>query len=92
YHYFRIRFDAPATDFARSSIYVRNSGRRATAVVYLNGHCVAWVDPGREEWTSVHLKASALRFLKKGRNVLAVRTKGTSKAFDIGLYAQREVR
>ena len=86
--YYRIRFNAASTSFSEWKLYLRSIGNRAAAAVYLNGHCIAWVDNHREEYAPVPLQTNALKHLKKGENVLAVHTRRASKAFDVGIYAK----
>jgi hypothetical protein len=87
YHFIRIPFEASASDLGTWRLYVKNDGRDARAAVYLNGICISWIDPWRDEYLTVDLVPAARRHLKKGRNVLAVRLSNPHK-FDIGLYAE----
>jgi hypothetical protein len=87
-HFFRIKFNADNTNYAAWKLYVHNRGFRPPAVIYLNGHCIAWVDQHRTEYEPVDLPISALKYLKKGENVLAARTRRSDKGFDIGIYAK----
>jgi len=84
--YVRIAFDAKTADVAAARLYYTNPRRRAKAVVYLNGRPVAWLDEASADYRTVELSPAAVRLIRKGRNVLAVRASGT--ALDIGLYAK----
>ena len=86
--YMRIAFTADKTDFTACRLYYKNPRRRAQAVVYLNGRPVAWLDEASPEYDTVELTDGARELLRKGANVLAVRSSGT--VFDIGLYAQEK--
>ena len=89
-HYFRIAFNSKKTNYAAWKLYIQNSGHRPAAVVYLNGHCIAWIDKHRATYEPVDLPVSALKYLKKGENVLAIRARRSDKGFDIGIYAKEE--
>jgi len=86
--YYRITFNAPSKGYSEWKLYMRCIGHRASAAVYLNGHCIAWISEHRGEYAPVPLQTSALRFLKKGENVLAVRARRAHKAFDVGIYGK----
>ncbi len=87
-NFFRIPFKVDKTDYSEWKLYIHNKGYNPPAVVYLNGHCIAWVDKHLADYEPVDLPISALKYLKKGKNVLAVRTRRTDKEFDIGIYAK----
>ncbi|MBL7134751.1 MAG: hypothetical protein ISS78_11680, partial [Phycisphaerae bacterium] len=84
--YVRIAFDAKTADVAAARLYYTNPRRRAKAVVYLNVKPVAWLDEASADYRTVELNPAAVKLIRKGRNVLAVRTSGT--ALDIGLYVK----
>ena len=88
HHYVRIPFTTEDTDFRGWNLYLKNWRGRTKAVVYLNGACVAWLWVGRGKVWSVDLRATALRHLRRGRNVLAVRASNMQADTDIGLYAE----
>jgi hypothetical protein len=54
----------------------------------VNGQCVAWLWVGRGKVWSVELPPEALRHLRPGDNVLAVRASNMQPDTDIGLYAE----
>ena len=84
--YVRIPFQTDTADFAACRLYYTNPRRRAKAVVYLNGRPVAWLSEASGQYRAVELKPDALQLLRKGPNVLAVRSSGWD--LDIGLYAR----
>ena len=84
--YIRIAFTTDTADFEACRLYYTNPRRRAQAVVYLNGRPVAWLGEASADYRTVELKPAAMKLLRKGANVLAVRTNG--QEFDIGLYAK----
>ena len=86
--YYRVRFDAPPPNHSEWKLHLRCIGHGAKALVYLNGHCIAWVDGHRENYVPIDLQPSALKHLKKGENVLAVHTRRAFKGFDVGIYAK----
>jgi len=87
--YIRIPFSADTTDFAAWRAYFHHQRHKPKAVVYLNGSPIAWLGgTGRGEYRRVDLLPQALRFLRRGRNVLAVRA--LAAELDIGLYARRK--
>ena len=92
HHFFRIPFKVSKKDLGAWSLYMRHQGSRPKAVLYLNGHCIAWVDELRGEYRPVELVPSALRFLKEGENLLAIRTTGSNKHFEVGIYAKENAR
>jgi hypothetical protein len=86
FQFIRIPFEASGAQIDSCRLYLKNDGRHARAAVYLNGICVTWVDPWRDEYLNITLAPSARRHLKKGRNILGVRLENSRK-FDIGLYS-----
>jgi len=86
WQYVRIAFNLGTTELTTLKLLYTNPRRRANAVAYLNGQPVAFLDEAPAEYRSVDLSPAALKLLRKGRNVLAVRSSG--QEFDIGLYAQ----
>ena len=88
-NYIRMPFEVESTELKAWKLYLKNHGHRSKAAVYLNGACIAWIDVDKKEHRPVDLLPSALRHLRKGRNVLAVCSTAT-RAFDLGLYASKE--
>ena len=84
--YVRIAFDAGKTDFNEFRILLGMSARNG--VVLLNGTPVAWSlqTPG-DHSAMISLHPETARLLRKGPNVLAVRTE--CRSLDIGLYARK---
>ncbi len=84
----RRTFNLDAASYAELRMQV-TVGRGMAGVVYLNGTPVFRVEPGPwRGYAKVKLPASALRLLKKGVNVLAIRGErgsAASGAFDVGI-------
>jgi len=86
----RIEFDCDRTDFEQLMIGVLI--KNEVAVGYLNGKAVLWsfaTVGGRMNTTGltmVRLPDSALKLLRKGKNVLAIELTG-GNSFDFALYA-----
>ncbi|MHC4251210.1 MAG: hypothetical protein ACYS9X_18980, partial [Planctomycetota bacterium] len=88
HHYIRIPFTIEDTDLLAWNLYLKKWRGRTRAVVYVNGQCVAWLWVGRGKVWSVELRATALRHLTPGGNVLAIRASNMQADTDIGLYAE----
>ncbi len=84
--YVRIAFDAKGTNFNEFRIVLAMSARHG--VVLLNGKPVAWsLQTPRDGSAMIALHPATAKLLRKGRNVLAVRTE--CRSLDIGLYARK---
>lgn len=86
----RIRFDADRKDFTEWALQFRF---RRDVEVYLNGELIAWLSARTEDkYYDIELPRQALRYLRKGENVLAVRARAdwNWSFYDIGLYARGE--
>jgi len=87
----RIVFQCDRADYKRLELSVRIQGRDAKAVVYLNGTPVLWSMATQgprmkmSALTAVPLSPKSVSLLRKGRNVLAVRSR--CQGADFGLYA-----
>jgi len=85
----RIAFDCDRTDFKRLLLGLRI--QRGRAVVFLNGTPVLWSEPTQgprqriAALVPIDLAPNAVKLLRKGRNVLAVRV--SASGADFGLYA-----
>ncbi len=85
----RIAFDCDRTDYKRLLLGLRI--QRGRAVVFLNGTPVLWSEPTqgpRQRVTAlvpIDLAPNAVKLLRKGKNVLAVRANASGA--DFGLYA-----
>ena len=86
--YLRIAFNSERTDFKNVQFGIRTKGK---TIVYLNGTPILWSDAtlgprmGTKSLAMVPLTTSAISKLRKGRNVIAI--KSLSKNADFGMYA-----
>ncbi len=85
----RIEFNADRVDFKQMLLGIRVG--RGNCVVYLNGHPICWSyatqGPRMRQNALVHMELhpDTIEFLRKGKNVLAVR--GNMGSSDFALYA-----
>lgn len=86
--YIRIAFDCDRVDFKKVLLGLRTRGK---AALYLNGSPVLWSDATQgprmrmKALVMIDLTPNAMKLLRKGRNVLAIRALGGRA--DFGMYA-----
>jgi|GEM_PF-1871807 len=91
--FIRIAFDCDSPDF-EAMVLVLRLLRSTKAVVYLNGEPILWSDALQGPrmrivaLAAIPLEQQAIKLLRKGRNILAVRVSGGNGA-DFGLYGSK---